>query len=301
MPNFNLIVVLGPTASGKTHLGVNLAQQLNGEIISADSRQVFRGMDLGTGKDLGEYNSIPYHLIDIFDPGCEFSVFNFQQLFYQAFEEISGRGKRPVLVGGTGLYLDAALRGYRMVEVPENPHLRAELANSELTALQQRLLELKPSQHNNTDLEDRHRLIRAIEIAEGEQHARSAQPAPPELQPIIFGIRWERSLLRQRITERLKQRLAEGMIEEVAKLHAQGVSWERLDYYGLEYRFIAQHLQNKLNLNDMTQKLNSAIHQFAKRQETWFRRMEKQGTKINWLDGNGDLLSEAVQVLGKVP
>lgn len=294
MSESNLIVVLGPTASGKTQLGVALAQQLNGEIISADSRQVFRGMDIGTGKDLGEYDNVPYHLIDILDPGSEFSVFNFQQLFYQSFEEISGRGKLPLLVGGTGLYLDAALRGYRMVEVPKNPPLRAELAHVELSDLQHRLLKLKPNQHNNTDLEDRDRLIRAIEIAEGEQQARSDQPAPPELQSIIFGIRWERSMLRQRITERLKQRLAEGMIEEVEQLHAQGVSWERLDYYGLEYRFIAQHLQNKLNRNDMTQKLNSAIHQFAKRQETWFRRMEKHGTNIIWLSGNDDPLAEAI-------
>ena len=295
----NLIVVLGPTASGKTHFGVQLAQQLNGEIISADSRQVFRGMDIGTGKDLTEYGDTPYHLIDILDSGAEFSVFAFQKLFYQTFEEITDRDKLPLLVGGTGLYLDAALRGYRMVEVPENPELRDQLQKVPLASLQQRLLKLRPQQHNSSDLDDRDRLVRAIEIAEGETAASDAQPAPAELNPVIFGIRWDRTVLRQRITTRLKQRLNEGMIEEVERLHSAGVSWERLDYYGLEYRFIAQHLQGKLNRNDMTQKLNSAIHQFAKRQETWFRRMERQGTEIHWLDATGDLLTDTLNILGK--
>jgi len=295
----NLVVVLGPTASGKTTLGVQLAQQLNGEIISADSRQVFRGMDIGTGKDLVEYDTIPYHMIDILDPGAEFSVFAFQKCFFEAFEAISAAGKMPVLVGGTGLYLDAALRGYRMIEVPENLTLRAELNALSLKQLQQRLLSLKPEQHNQTDLDDRDRLLRAIEIATGEKEFNTSLTELPLLQPIIFGIRWERAVLRQRITTRLRQRLNEGMVEEVERLHSAGVSWERLDYYGLEYRFIAQHLQGKLNRNDMTQKLNSAIHQFAKRQETWFRRMERQGIEIHWLDGTGNLLTDALHILGK--
>jgi tRNA dimethylallyltransferase len=299
MNHHNLIVVLGPTACGKTGLGVELARQLNGEIISADSRQVFRGMDIGTGKDLAEYGDIPYHLIDILDPGAEFSVFAFQQLFYQAFAEITARAKMPLLVGGTGLYLDAALRGYRMVEVPVNRPLREQLESEPLESLQKRLLKLRPQQHNSSDLEERERLLRALEIAEGEQAASANLPDLPLLRPLIFGIHRERSVLRQRITARLKQRIEEGMIEEVAQLHAAGVSWERLDYYGLEYRFIAQHLQGQLNRNDMTQKLNSAIHQFAKRQETWFRRMERQGTKIHWLDGTGDLLTAALQRIGK--
>ncbi len=299
MPPFNLIVVLGPTASGKTHLGVKLAERLDGEIISADSRQVFRGMDIGTGKDLDEYNDITYHLLDILPPGEEFSVFAFQKLFYQAFEDIRNRNKLPLLVGGTGLYLDAALRGYRMVEVPENPALRNKLESEAIEALQQHLLALRPEQHNLTDLNDRQRLIRAIEIAEGEQQAGSDMPEPPELNPVIFGIRWERPVLRNRITARLKQRLDEGMIEEVEKLHSDGVSWDKLDYYGLEYRFIAQHLQGKLNRNDMFQKLNSAIHQFAKRQETWFRRMERQGAVINWLDGGEDMISAALHILNE--
>ena len=299
MSRFNLIVVLGPTASGKTGLGVQLAKEIAGEIISADSRQVFRGMDLGTGKDLDEYGEVRYHLIDILESGAEFSVFAFQKRFYQAFADITGRGKLPLLVGGTGLYLDAALRGYRMVEVPENPELRAALAPLPLAELQQRLVTLRPEQHNVTDLEDRERLVRAIEIADGERRAESSLPEPPELQPVIFGIRWERPVLRKRITARLQQRLDAGMIEEVEKLHADGVSWEKLDDYGLEYRFIAQHLQGKLNRNDMVQKLNSAIHQFAKRQETWFRRMERQGSRIHWLNGAEDMLAAARKVLDK--
>jgi len=297
MSSCNLIVVLGPTASGKTGLGVELAKLHNGEIISADSRQVFRGMDIGTGKDLDEYGTVPYHLIDILDPGAEFSVFAFQQLFFEAFSEIRSRKRLPLLVGGTGLYLDAALRGYRMVEVPENRELRDELQELDNGELRTRLINLRPEQHNNTDLTDRYRIIRAIEIAEGENQASVGRPEPPKLHPVIFGIRRERSVLRQRITARLKQRIEAGMIEEVERLHASGVSWDRLDYYGLEYRFIAKHLQGELNRNDMFQKLNSAIHQFAKRQETWFRRMERLGVTINWLDGESNMTVQAERIL----
>lgn len=297
MSDFNLIVILGPTASGKTRLGVQLAQHLDGELISADSRQVFRGMDIGTGKDLAEYDEVPYHLIDILDPGEEFSVYSFQKLFYQAFNDISQRDRLPILVGGTGLYLDAALRGYRMVEVPENPALRQELEPLSMPRLQQRLLDLRPEQHNRTDLNDRQRLVRAIEIAEGERVTGANLAEPPDLVPIIFGIRWQRTRLRQRITTRLRQRLDEGMIDEVRRLHARGVSWERLDYYGLEYRFVASYLQGDISRNDMFQKLNSAIHQFAKRQETWFRRMEKQGIRIHWLDGDANPRAAAMKLI----
>ncbi len=200
----------------------------------------------------------------------------------------------PILVGGTGLYLDAALRGYQLVKVPENPALRAELAELDLTELQQRLLQLRPEQHNTSDLQDPERLVRAIEIATGE---RDTAPLPlPPIEPLVFGVRWDRPVLRRRITERLKQRLAEGMIEEVRGLHETGIPYANLEYYGLEYRLIAQHLQGQLNRNDMVQKLNSAIHQFAKRQETWFRRMEKQGVAIHWLDGAGDPLSELLRI-----
>lgn len=290
----NLLVILGPTASGKTRLGVAAARQFGGEIISADSRQVFRGMDIGTGKDLVEYGEVPYHLIDIAEAGSEFSVFDFQERFVAAFEDIRKRGRLPVLVGGTGLYLDAALRRYRLVKVAENPALRAELAGLSLEALQQRLLDLRPEQHNTSDLQDRSRLVRAIEIAEGE---RDAEPLPlPAIEPLVFGVRFERPMLRRRITERLKQRLNQGLIEEVTALHQSGVSWDALEYYGLEYRLVAQHLQGLLNRNDMFQKLNSAIHQFAKRQETWFRRMEKQGVAIHWLDGAGDPLAGLLRI-----
>jgi len=279
-----LLTLLGATAGGKTRVAVQVAETLGGEIISADSRQVFRGMDLGTGKDLDEYGKVPYHLIDIRDAGEEFSVFDFQREFLQAHEQISARGRLPLLVGGTGLYLDAVLKGYRLVEVPSNPELRRELAGLDDARLRQRLLELKPEQHNRTDLDDRERLLRAIEIAAGEAAA-DAPPPWPDLQPLVFGLRWERSELRRRIRLRLQQRLTEGMLDEVQRLHQAGISWERLDYYGLEYRFLSRHLRGELNRNDMVQQLAGAICRFAKRQETWFRRMERQGIVIHWLEG----------------
>lgn len=298
-PPFNLLTILGPTASGKTRLAVALAQELAGEIISADSRQVFRQMDIGSGKDLHEYGEIPYHLIDIIDPGAEFSVFAFQRLFIQAFEEISSRGKLPVLCGGTGLYLDAALRGYRMVEVPENVSLRAELAQKSDEELIVQLRQLVPNQHNNSDLTDRNRTIRAIEIASFESQAGEEEPFPV-IRPLIIGIQWDRTQLRQRITKRLRQRLETGLLEEVQNLHASGIPWERLEYYGLEYRFVATFLQGKINRNDLFQKLNAAIHDFAKRQETWFRRMERNGVVINWVNGAGDVVEQARGIIDSI-
>lgn len=297
--SFNLLVLLGATASGKTRLGVELARRLRGEILSADSRQVYRGMDLGTGKDLAEYGEVPCHLIDIVDPGYEFNVFEFQRRAFAAIESIRDRGRLPLLVGGSGLYLDAVLRGYRLVAVPENPRLRAELAALDMAALAARLQRLRPELHNSTDLTDRDRLLRAIEIASGEAEAAALLPPAPEIRPLVLGLHWPREILRRRITVRLKERLEQGMIEEVARLHAGGVPWATLEFYGLEYRFIAQHLQGALNRNDMTQKLGSAIHQFAKRQETWFRRMEKQGVRIHWLDAERDPLGEAIRVIAR--
>jgi len=291
----NLLVVLGPTASGKTHLAVAAAQHLNGTIVSADSRQVYRGLDIGSGKDLAEYGDTPYRLIDLVDPGYEFSLFDFVREFNTAFAEISASGRLPILAGGTGLYLDAVLRGYSLSDVPENQALRQELEPLSLDVLQQRLCRLRAEQHNTTDLNDRSRLIRAIEIAEGEQRGDAKFLQIPELTPLVFGLRWPREVLRQRITRRLRERLELGMIEEVEALHAGGVSWETLDFYGLEYRFVAQHLQGQLNRNDLFQKLNSAIHQFAKRQETWFRRMERQGVKIHWLEPQGDAVTELLK------
>ena len=292
----NLLVVLGPTASGKTHLAVQAARQLNGEIISADSRQVYRGLDIGSGKDLDEYGTTPYHLIDVVDPGYEFSLFDFAKAFSFAFDEILGRNRLPILTGGTGLYLDAVLRGYELMSVDENRVLRRELEPFTMAALQARLKALRPEQHNTSDLEDRSRLIRAIEIAEGEKQAEAQPVCLPQLTPQIFGLRWPRELLRQRITRRLRERLDHGLIEEVTNLHVAGVSWETLDYYGLEYRFVARHLQGQLNRNDLFQKLNSSIHKFAKRQETWFRRMERQGVAIHWLNAEDDPVAELLAV-----
>lgn len=294
---FNLLTILGPTASGKTRLSVEAARLLDGEILSADSRQVFRGMDLGTGKDLQEYGDVPYHLIDIADAGSEFNVFEFQRRFFESFEKILGRDRLPVLVGGTGLYLDAVLSGYRLVPVPENPVLRAKLEGLSDEQLRQRLVALRPDQHNSTDLTERTRLVRAIEIAQGEPEAAAGLPPLPEVRAAVFGIQWDREVLRKRITARLKERLEQGMIEEVQRLHEQGVPWERLEFYGLEYRFIAQHLQGELTRNDMVQKLAGAIHQFAKRQETWFRRMEKHGTRIHWIKGSDAMLVDLLQSL----
>lgn len=287
----NLLVILGPTASGKTRLAVAAARALGGEIISADSRQVFKGMDIGTGKDLDEYGEVQYHLIDILEPGQEFSVFDFQCHFTAAFNLLTSQGRLPILAGGTGLYLDSVLRGYQLVTVAENPELRRELTELTLEQLQGRLLLLVPEQHNTTDLLQRERLVRAIEIAAQQKEGGNAEIIRlPALRPLVFGIRIEREIVRRRISERLKVRMNGGMIEEVQRLLASGVTAERLDYYGLEYRYISRYLSGELNRNDMFQKLNAAIHDFAKKQENWFRRMEKHGIEIIWLDPSADPL-----------
>lgn len=297
MSDFNMIVVLGSTASGKTKLAVSMANMLHGEIISADSRQVYRGLDIGSGKDLDEYGDTPYHLIDIVEPGYEYNIFDFQNDFITAFNSINQAKKLPILAGGSALYVDSILKGYKLIEVPENPHLRKELASLSHDDLVQRLMLLKPNLHNTTDTIDPERLIRAIEIAEGEKNASQTEHSFPTLKPIIFAIDWPREVLRQRITARLKQRLDAGLIEEVAQLHKQGVSWETLYFYGLEYRFVAQYLQGQLSKNDCFQKLNSAIHQFSKKQATWLRRLERNGTSIHWLNGNQELLPQAMKVI----
>ncbi|WP_224983397.1 tRNA (adenosine(37)-N6)-dimethylallyltransferase MiaA [Geomonas agri] len=290
----NLLVILGATASGKTRLGVQLAQRLQGEIISADSRQVFRGMDIGTGKDLHEYQGVPYHLIDVAPPGHEFNLFQFQRLFLDSFSDISQRGRLPVLVGGSGMYLDCVLRGYRLVEVPEDPGLREELAALSMAELTERLVRANPGLHNSTDLTDPSRLVRAIEIA--EYQGGDAEPWP-EMTPFTIGIRWERAQLRERITKRLRERLEAGMIEEVQRLHDAGTGWDRFEFYGLEYRYVARYLKGELSRNDMFQKLNAAIHDFAKKQENWFKRMQTHGTVIHWVEGAGDPLSESLDLL----
>jgi tRNA dimethylallyltransferase len=288
----NLLVVLGPTASGKTDLAIRLARRIGGEIISADSRQIYRGMDLGTGKDLSAYRRggsvVPCHLIDIIEPTEEFCVFDFQDRFYRCFQEISARGNVPILTGGSGLYLDAVIRGYRMPAVPENQRLREELAGEEMPFLRRRFLTLCPHTHNTTDLLVKKRLIRAIEIAEFEQNQPRETELPVKIAPLVIGIRCEREELRRKITARLQSRLEAGMIEEVQQLHERGIGWERIDSYGLEYRYIALHLQGKMSRKEMFQTLNTRIHQFAKRQETWFRRMERNGVLIHWIDGADD-------------
>ena len=283
----NMLVVLGPTASGKTTLGVHLASAFAGEILSADSRQVYRGLDIGAGKDLQEYvidgEVVPYHLIDIVGLEKEFNVFAYQHAFFDTFEKVAARGKLPVVVGGTGLYLEAVLKGYVLVETPENPALRTELTSVSTVELAVRLQAVKPTLHNTTDMIDRERTIRAIEISEYETED---GPGPaPKIEPLILGVRWSRALLRARIATRLKDRLKAGLIDEVEELHRQGISWERLELLGLEYRFLAEYIQGLIkNENDLFQKLNAAIARFAKRQETWFRRMERNGTQIHWVD-----------------
>jgi len=287
--HWNLIAVLGPTASGKTALAVRLARKIGGEIISADSRQVYRGMDLGTGKDLSEYgcneDAVPFHLIDICDPTEEFSVFAFQQRFIDCFRDIAARGKIPFLVGGTGLYLDSVLRGYRMAPVPLNASLRERLTGYDMESLRRYFLSIQRDAHNSTDLLERERLIRAIEIAEfSRDHPTAALPSI-KIEPLVIGICLEREELRRKITLRLQTRLQAGMIDEVKRLHDRGVNWERLESFGLEYRYISRYLQHKISHEEMFQILNTRIRQFAKRQETWFRGMGKKGVPIHWMDG----------------
>jgi len=286
MSKYQLIVILGPTASGKTTLATALASQMEGEIISADSRQVYRGMTIGTGKDLEDYEccgrSIPYHLIDIVDPGYEYNVFEFQKDFLQAYNTIVVRKKQPILCGGTGMYLDSVLEQYPLIKVSENPVLRKKIVDYSDSELIQLLSSLKEV-HNTTDLQNRERLIRAIEIAnyEKEHHSKIEFPF---IERIVFGISLDRNIIRSRISQRLKARVEQGMIEEVEGL-LQTVSPEKLIFYGLEYKYLTLYVTGEISKEEMYSKLETAIHQFAKRQMTWFRRMEKRGTKIHWIDG----------------
>lgn len=284
-----MITVLGPTATGKTSFAVYLAAQLNGEIISADSRQVYKGMDIGTGKDIEEYQydgqQIPYHLIDIVEPGYEYNVFEFQQDFLKAYEQIEKNGSFPVLCGGTGMYIESVLKGYKLINVPENEDLREELKLKSDEELEEILAEFK-NLHNTTDTTDRDRLLRAIEIQTYYDKYPDIDTSFPKIDTVILGIDFDRRVIRTRISERLEHRLENGMIEEVKNLIERGVSPDKLKFYGLEYRFITQFLEEEISYNEMFRRLETAIHQFAKRQMTWFRRMEKQGFEIHWLDGN---------------
>jgi len=287
--NEPIITVLGPTATGKTGVAVRIAAELGGEIVSADSRQVFRRMDIGSGKDLSEYQydgkPIPYHLIDIEEPGVEYNVFRYQQAAFEAMEGIRARGNRIVLCGGSGMYVEAVLRGYRLFPVPENPVLRDQLeahTDEELTAI----LAAYKSLHNDTDTSERPRLIRAIEIEEYyANHPELSERVRP-LESAIIGLRGERNHIRERITRRLQTRLKEGMVDEVKALLDEGIPPERLIRYGLEYKFVTQYLTGELHYGDMVTLLNTAIHQFSKRQMTWFRRMERMGFNIRWVDAD---------------
>ena len=285
--SYNLITILGPTAVGKTRLGALLANRFNGEIISADSRQVYIGMDIGTGKDLGDYTvdgkTVPFHLVDVIEPGEEFNLFMFNKLFYELFDKITSRRKIPFLVGGTGLYLHSILKRYELNEINFNQERFNELERLELPELTGLLRKLNPALHNTTDLLIKERVIRAIMITENQNKVKPA--GKTQINSLVIGIKLERDEIKRRITERLKQRLQNGMIDEVKKLVDQGVSYERLDLFGLEYKFIGKHLRGGLSYNDMSQKLNSAIHDFAKRQMTWFRKMEREGINIEWIDG----------------
>lgn len=305
-------VILGPTACGKTAVAARLAFEMNGEVISADSRQVYRGMDIGSGKDLGDYiiegHQIPYHLVDIAEPGYEYNIFEYQRDFAKAYDDIIKRGKLPILCGGSGMYLEAVLKGYSLPEALSVPGFALRMSSLDDAGLLKKLSRLKKL-HSTTDTIDRTRMLRALEIEirrrdtepsdagcrmQYEQNPESNLPhhasarstrIPHPASSILFGLNPGRETIRQRITSRLESRLAGGMIEEVSRLLDQGVPPARLKAYGLEYKFLALYLESELSYNEMFRLLNTAIHQFAKRQMTWFRRMERQGMKIHWIEG----------------
>lgn len=285
-----MITILGPTASGKTPVAARLAEQIGGEVISADSRQVYRRMDIGTGKDLEDYGSVKYHLIDICEPGTKYNLFEYQQDFYDAYNNIIGRGKVPILCGGTGLYIEAVLKGYKLSPVPQNQELRDSLEGKTLDELTEMLTALKAqngsNMHNTTDVDSCQRAIRAIEIETYNlEHPVPLRELPP-VESVIIGIQIDRELRREKISRRLKARLDNGMVEEVRALLDEGIKADDLIYYGLEYKFVTEYLTGQLSYDEMFQRLEIAIHQFAKRQMTWFRGMERRGFKIHWIDAS---------------
>ena len=296
-----MITILGPTASGKTPVAARLAAEIGGEIISADSRQVYRRMDIGTGKDLEDYGSVPYHLIDICEPGTKYNLFEYQQDFFDAYQDIQGRGAVPILCGGTGLYIEAVLKGYHLSPVPQNQALRDSLEGKSLDELSQMLADLKAktgsNMHNTTDVDSCQRAIRAIEIETYNlEHPTPRRELPP-VDSIIIGIDIDRELRREKITRRLKARLDHGMVEEVRALLDEGIPAEDLIYYGLEYKFLTEYLTGQLSYDEMFQRLEIAIHQFAKRQMTWFRGMERRGFKIHWISATLPMEEKIAQIL----
>lgn len=286
---YNSICVLGATATGKTSLATELAFNYDAEIISADSRQIYRGMDIGTGKDLGEYTlhgkDIPFHLIDIADAGYRYNLYEYQQDFIKAWDDISSRGKLPLICGGTGLYIEAVLKGYKLIAVPTNEALRATLEGKSLDELSS-ILKTYKELHNTTEVDTSKRAIRAIEIEDYYKTNPTIDTYYPDINPLIVGIKFEREERRERITQRLHARFEEGMLDEVRGLLDSGIPAEDLIYYGLEYKYMTQHLTGEISYDYMVEKLNISIHQFAKRQMTWFRKMEKDGFNIHWLDGH---------------
>lgn len=303
-----MVTILGPTASGKTTLATRLAHTIGGEIISADSRQVYRNMDIGTGKDLADYvvdgKKIPYHLIDIAEAGTKYNLYQYQHDFHVAYQDIVSRDERPILCGGTGLYLEAVLKGYALSPVPQNAELRERLEGKSLTELTQMLSDLKAQtgsvMHNTTDVDSCQRAIRAIEIETYNIEHTTALRTMPGIDSLIIGVNIEREERRRKITARLKQRLDEGMVEEVRALLDSGIAADDLIYYGLEYKFITEYIIGKLTYEEMFRQLEIAIHQFAKRQMTWFRGMERRGTTIHWVDASlpmSEKLNEVLRLL----
>ena len=284
--SYDLITVLGPTASGKTRFAVQLADRLGAEIISGDSRQVYRRMDLGTGKDLDDYRigdrNVPYHLIDIVEPGTKYNVFEYQRDFLEAYNDIHRRGRKAVLCGGTGLYIESVLRAYRLSPVPQNPELRERLADKSLEELTALLATYK-SLHNTTDVDTAQRAIRAIEIEEYYRQTPLDRRPFPKIESLTLGVDVSREVRRERISQRLRKRLDEGMCGEVERLLAEGIKPEDLIYYGLEYKYVTLYVMGQITFDEMAQQLEIAIHQFAKRQMTWFRGMERRGTPILWI------------------
>lgn len=302
-----MITILGPTASGKTDIAAHLAAELSAEIISADSRQVYRRMDIGTGKDLADYvvdgKRVPYHLIDIVEPGTKYNLFEYQRDFLEAYNDIRNRGKNVILCGGTGLYIESVLKGYRLIPVPENKELRHELEGKsllELTSILERLkAENNSNMHNSTDVDTSKRAIRAIEIEMAYKEAHVEERTFPKIDNVIIGVGIDRDLRRMKITRRLDQRFQDGMVDEVKSLLDSGIPADDLIYYGLEYKFVTEYILGKSTFEEMHRSLEIAIHQFAKRQMTWFRGMERRGFTIHWIDA-ADSMEEKINEIKKV-
>ena len=300
-----MITILGPTASGKTTLAAHLAARIGGEIISADSRQVYRRMDIGTGKDLDDYvvdgKQIPYHLIDIAEPGTKYNLFQYQQDFHDAYNDIKSRGATPILCGGTGLYIEAALKGYALSPVPQNPELRARLEGKSLEELTGMLVALKQKNgsvmHNTTDVDTAQRAIRAIEIETYNAEHPTEERQMPKIDSLVIGVNIDRESRREKITKRLRQRLDNGMVEEIRSIIDSGVAPEDIIYYGLEYKYVTEYVIGKTTYDEMFRSLEIAIHQFAKRQMTWFRGMERRGTVIHWIDASLPMEEKIEQIL----